>query len=351
MVRRKYGGVDDSSSPEVEEQLDLMAEAANEMAGGAPKRKSRFEEAEPEPEPVVENNGDQGMRVDTDGAAPARAYNPFDNVPTPAAPAPSVAPAPKRARIVRAGITSLLKKIEGDANATTDAAEQIVVDGLGIAYKNSGKAALSMITTGLALNPKLIVVVMNIARSVVRNIPTSSWSTLLSNYSSVIPTAVGATYDAASFATTPQGALLVGSILLNAAARQAKKPVFTYVKGLASATAPKVIEDIKGELTRVANISPAVALNADIRTRLANREIQKDVALYLNQFAKAKLAEGRVPTVPFAPVAPVKYESVTGPTRAQITGPYEVFPPPPKKGSRRKTKKRVTKKRKTTRRH
>lgn len=335
MVRHKYGGADDMSSPEVEEQLELMADAANEMMGGVrvQKRSSRYVESEgepePEPEPVVGNNG---MRVDTDGAAPARAYNPFDIVPIPAPAPPAAAPTPKRARIVRAGVAALLKKIEGDASATTDAAEQIVVDGLGTAYKRSGTAITGIITTALALNPKPIVAVMNIARAIVRNVPTTSWSTLLSNYSTVIPSAVGVVYDAASFATTPQGALLVGSILLNAAARQAKKPVFTYVKDLGKAAAPKVIEDIQKELTRVSNISPAAALNSEIKTRLADRETKQAIAASLNQFTKAKLAEGRVPTVPFAPVAPVKYESMSS------------------SGGRRKTKKRGGKKRKSTRR-
>lgn len=328
MVRRKYGGAADLSSPEVQAQLQLMVDAATEMAGGV--KRSAYEGKESEPE----------LAVGSPGAEPAR----------------------KRGRILKEGLTTLLTKIESDTNATTDAAEQAVLYGLSTAYsvgKSVGRYSFPTVTGSLLLHPTALGYVMDLARFVARNIPNPSWTQIVSAYGSTMYSAGEATLSAASFATSPQGVLLIGGILLSTAAKGKGQTIPAYLMDVGQATgaaalakATGVAEDIKTELTRVSNISPAETLNAEIKARLDQKDTRRAIAESLNRFTEKRLAERQAtPTVPFAPGPPVTYESVTGPAMAQVRGSYDAITNiPPKKGGRRKTKKRGSKKGRNTRR-
>jgi hypothetical protein len=315
MVRRK-GGAEEGMDAALNEMVIL----AETQSAGALKRPLE----EPTPPPPS-----QRLRVDNDGAIGTMGYNPFDVVPAPA----SAALTPKQT-VLKSGLTKLLEKIKTDGQAVRDISEQVIVDGLGFAYDKVTRKLIpaSMVST-LVMYPAPISWVMKTAQIIAKNIPSPTWVQLATRYGSVMSTAGETALTAASFATTPKGVVMIGGILLSAAAAGAGKSVPEYVGSIgglvgeaAKAKTKAVIGDIKKELDKHVTRSLASELNADIKKQLADQKIAMDAVLDI-----AKAADE-------AEAKRVAEEA------------EKALAAPPAGGRRRKTKKRVTKKRTTRRR-
>lgn len=318
MGKRKNGGAS-LTDPSVDALLGEMVSIAETQAGGAGKR------------------GFSAMTPDPPGSPPSGSPSPVTASEDPEAKKAKLA-APTS--VLKAGMTTLLEKIQSDAQATRDKSEQAVVDGLSLAYDNvKGTLAPATIAGVLLVNPTPIGYVMSLAKVVLDNIPSPSWETVVANYGSTL-SAVGETaVSAASMAGTPKGVLLIGGILLGAAAKGAGKSIPEYLKdigtGVGQGTVSKaksVVADIKKEFDRVIGEAPAAQLNAEIRKRMSEREREIAVAAYLD-IAKAK---------DDAEAAKAERDA------AEALAAMDVEPTGGRR--RRKTKKRAIKKRRVTRR-
>lgn len=313
MGKRKNGGAS-LSDPSVDALVGEMVSIAETQAGGVKRGFSAMT-----PEPPGSPSPDTTLEL-----------------PPPA----KVARVEPPKSVLKTGMTALLEKIQSDAQATRDKSEQAVVDGLSLAYdKVKGTVAPTAIASALLLNPTPIGYVMSLAKVVMNNIPSPSWETVVANYGSTLTAAGETAMSAASMAGTPKGVLLIGGILLGAAAKGAGKSIPEYLKdigtGVGQGTVSKaksVVADIKKEFDRVVGESPATQLNAEIRKRMSEREREIAVAAYLD-IAKAKDA---------AEAARVEREA------AEALAAMDVEPTGGRR--RRKTKKRAIKKRRVTRR-
>lgn len=325
MGKRKNGGAS-LRDPEVDALLGEMVSIAETQAGGAPKR------------PYVAISEQSGSPVPEDDVVPSAA---------------KVQKLEPSKSVLKTGMSTLLEKIQSDAQATRDQSEQAVVDGLSFAYdKVKGTLAPTAIASALVLNPTPIGYVMSLAKVVMNNIPSLSWETVVANYGSTLTAAGETAMSAASMAGTPQGVLLIGGILLGAAANGAGKSIPEYLKdvgtGVGRGTVDKaksVVADIKKEFDRVVGESPATQLNAEVKKRMSEREREIAVAAYLD-IAKAKDA---------AEAKKVEEEAASALTALMDDEPAPAASAPATKqkadgGRRRKTKKRSTKKRRVTRR-
>jgi hypothetical protein len=260
MGKRTYGGDDGLKDPAVDAFLGDMADEAEKMAGGAPKRRGS---TAPAPSPATV-------------AAPAAA--------------PVAAPS-----VLKAGLTKLLDTIKDDAGKVRDTTEQAVVDGLSAAYqKVKGKIAPATVVGALMLNPTPIKYVMGLAQTVLDNMPSPDWKTVYENYSEAFSGTGDVAMSAVEFAGTPKGVLMIAGILLATGAQGAGKTIPEYIQYLGSTVTDKPVEKIKGlighikgRLDRFINTSPAADLNVAVRDLKEKKEMQAAVDAYLD-IAKAK---------------------------------------------------------------
>lgn len=232
MVRRRHRGGDlDASSPEVARQLQLIADFANgtTMTGGVE------EQAPGQP------------------AAQAQA---------PAQPG----------TILRNTVGEIIVDISRQTQAKIVAGEQVLADAIGVIYKNTGTALSALTTANTATSLTGLATVMGVAKFIAKNIPRTSWNQLGSSiWNGIAPTGE-ALYETGSFAVSPTGIVLIAATLINAGARQANKPVMTYVQDLSKSTSEAVLAQIKKELLLAVRYVPASELNDEIKLRLAERQ-------------------------------------------------------------------------------
>ncbi len=265
MVRHKRGGADEAfTDPAVDAALDGMVQAAvasSSKGGARPRRPSMA--AQPSLPPA------------SDAAAV---------VPPPPPPAPPAPPS-----VFKKGLTTLLKDIDADVKQKRDKTEQLLVDGLAMSYR-AGKAAVGVGAMGLLgqAAPPAVRIIMRMGKTVLDNLPAQTWSGVYETWKDAFSGVGDVAQSAASFATTPNGALMMGGLLVSIAARGAGKSVPEYLKDIGSAAVGSVGEkvkavvgNIKTELDRVATKNPAADLNAEVKARLKEKETKEAMDAYL----------------------------------------------------------------------
>jgi len=284
MVRHKRGGADEAfADPAVDAALDGMVDAAlaSSSKGGARGRRPS----------VAFQSSSQPLVPSDSGDSPA---------PAPVVAAPAVAPVVvAEPGVLKKGLTNLMKDISADVKNKVDSTSQMLVDGLAVTYRAAkvvaGVGAMGLI--GKAA-PPTIEVVMGMGRTLIEHLPRQSWNDIYETWKGPFAEAGSTASSAAEFATTPGGALMLGGLLIGAAARGAGKSVPEYLKDISVTTAgtvgekvKAVIGNIKTELDRVATKSPAADLNAEVKARLQKKATQEAADAYLAMAEEKAAAE------------------------------------------------------------
>jgi len=223
-------------------------------------------------------------------------------------------------------LKGLLKDVCADVKGKWNSTEQLLVDGIALTYKGV-KFGVGTAATALAVRaaPPTITFVMGLGRTLLDNMPTQSWNDIYETWKTPFLEAGSTAYSAGEFATTPGGALMVGGLLLGAAARGAGKSVPEYLKDISVGGVDKVktvIANLKTELDKAAIKNPAAELNLAVKARLKEKQTKDAMDAYLETAEQDALKA--LMALPGAPVGGRRRKA-------------------------RKTKKRVTKRRVTKR--
>jgi hypothetical protein len=273
MARRKRGGADEAfADPAVDSVLDEMVEVAiaAPVSGGVKARR---------PSVVFQSR-----------STPLAVSNESGTAIVPAA-APAV---PQEPSILKKGLAGLMKDVGADVKGKWNSTEQLLVDGIGLAYKGVkvtlGTAATATATaTAVRVAPPAITFVMGLGRTLIDNLPTQSLNDIYETWKEPFIAAGSTAMSAGAFAATPGGALMLGGLLLGAAARGAGKSIPEYLKDIGVGGVEKissVVTNLKTELDKAAIKNPAAELNAEVKARLREKETKDAVDEYLTMAAE-----------------------------------------------------------------
>ena len=284
MVKRNRGGADE---PIPDDILRAMVDTALAMPtkGGAKGRR---------PSVVFQSKSTPIATADESATAIVPAAAPV----VATAPAPPVVP--QEPGVFMKGLSNLMKDIGSDVKGKREYTEQLLVDGMGLAYKGT-KVALGTAATALAVRaaPPTITLVMGLGKAILDKLPTQSWNDIYETWKDPFIAAGSTATSAAEFATTPGAVLMIAGVVISTAAHGAGKSVPVYLKDIGTTGVATLVQNIKAGVAAAVK-NPAAELNAEVKARLKEKETKEAADAYL-EMAKQKEAASALMALTDAP--------------------------------------------------